>query len=68
MHFDYWPHLIAFLFLTLLCGPPLIATAHVMLFSKGTATKKMRLASRFLIGFNAETEAWRYLIRGGRFD
>jgi len=56
------------LVLVLVCGPSLLATSHLMLVSKEPTMRKMRLASRFLIGLDALGEAWRYLIRGGRFD
>jgi phosphoglycerol transferase MdoB-like AlkP superfamily enzyme len=65
---DYWPRFIALLFLILLCGPSVLATAHLMLFTRETTMKKMRLATRFLIGLDAISDSWRYLVRGGRLD
>jgi hypothetical protein len=56
------------LVLVLVCGPSLLATSHLMLVSREPTIKKMRLATRFMLGFDAIGQAWRYLRRGGRFD
>jgi hypothetical protein len=56
------------LVLVLVCGPSLLATSHLMVFSREPTIRKIRLASRFLVGLDAMGEAWRYLVRGGKFD
>jgi len=63
--FNRW---VLLLVLVLVCGPSLLATSHMMLFGKGPMMKRMRLASRFMIGLDAMSESWRYLIRGGKSD
>jgi hypothetical protein len=53
--------------LLLLAGiPSLIAAVHLTATSKERPLKRMRLASRFLLGPAAVVDAWRYLSRRRR--
>jgi hypothetical protein len=56
------------LVILVLLGPTIVATSHLLLFSKESPMGKMRLASRFMVGFDAYWESWRYLMRGCKLD